>query len=507
MKKFDSLVYLVGSMSKSEKKSLTLSISKNGAEQDYAVLYRLIARSDSVNETAIRNAYQKEARGQSFDISMHYLYDRILDVLVSLHRRKTVTEDLTRQLSKARILYERDMFYECFESLNHILKVAREHEAYEILFFAMRLKREYLLRLNFPNMTEQELYHIHHEQKEIIRNIQKITEQGSLFDLLKYRLLHRGNIRSEKQKEELNDLVVRELYISASFGDSGNIFEIAKNHKLFQASYLMGVGESASALNSFRELVRLFDENPQFRANPPVYHLSVLEGILHMLRSSRNYDEMDYFRRKLEALSQGYSKEFKENVACLAFQYEMFPYFDRGDYAACRDLMGGHRELYDNIDQLSSLRKSELLLYTALVHVGLGEYSQAKKQINSILFDRNIEYIPIMKTIRLVRLIVYYELENFDLLQYEIRSIRRGLALKKEQAFKTEYLMLRLLGNENLSLASGKAHARIYEQIEALRNDKYEMQLLVLFDFTAWIESKLKKLPLGMVLSRYRSGV
>ena len=40
-------------------------------------------------------------------------------------------------------------------------------------FFAMRLKREYLLGLNFPNMTEQDLYHIHHEQKEIIRNIKR----------------------------------------------------------------------------------------------------------------------------------------------------------------------------------------------------------------------------------------------------------------------------------------------------------------------------------------------
>lgn len=82
----------------------------------------------------------------------------------------------------------------------------------------------------------------------------------------------------------MNDLMVNELYIAAS-SDSERNFELTRNHKLFQASYLMGVGDYGSALNSYKELNELFEENQQFWANPPIYYLSVLEGVLDSLRS------------------------------------------------------------------------------------------------------------------------------------------------------------------------------------------------------------------------------
>ena len=40
----------------------------------------------------------------------------------------------------------------------------------------------------------------------------------------------------------MNDLMVNELYIAASSDSEGN-FELTRNHKLFQANYLMGAGD------------------------------------------------------------------------------------------------------------------------------------------------------------------------------------------------------------------------------------------------------------------------
>ena len=186
-----------------------------------------------------------------------------------------------------------------------------------------------------------------------------------MFDLLKYRLVHRGNVRSEKQKEELNDLMVRELYISASFGNPGNIFEIAKNHRLFQASYLMGVGESVSALNSFRELVRLLTRT--LSSGPTLRYTISRCSKEFSTCCGRHATTMKWITsggnwrlslRDIPGSSRRMWPVWRSNTRCS-------PYFDRGDYAACRDLMGAHKELYDNIDRLSSLRKSELLLYTA----------------------------------------------------------------------------------------------------------------------------------------------
>ena len=43
---------------------------------------------------------------------------------------------------------------------------------------------------------------------------------------------------------------------------------------------------------------------------------------------------------------------------------------------------------------------------------------------------------------------------------------------------------------------------KLYPEIRELYNDKYENQLLRIFDFTAWIESKIRKENLSEVLKQ-----
>lgn len=59
------------------------------------------------------------------------------------------------------MLYERSLFEECFEILSNTIEQAQFYENNEILTIALKLELEYLLHLNFPGMTEQELYHKH----------------------------------------------------------------------------------------------------------------------------------------------------------------------------------------------------------------------------------------------------------------------------------------------------------------------------------------------------------
>ena len=356
-------------------------------------------------------------------------------------------------------------------------------------------------------MTEQELFHKHFIQNESLKKIRKITEQSSLHNLLKYRLSHIGSIRTAKQKQDMNDLMVNELYIAASSDAEGN-FELTRNHKLFQANYLMGAGDYRAALNSYKELNSLFEQNQQFWSNPPIYYLSVLEGVLGSLRSVGNYNEIPYFLEKLRKLiAEDSSLEFKVNATCLLFQYELFPYLDKGNFAECTELMSRYQEtLYYKEAWLSPIRKSELLLYTTLIHIGNQNYKAAKKYISNAIIDHNIKYLPLMRTIRLVRLIAYYETQEFELIRHESRSITRSLSSPKEQTFKTEHTVLWFLNKSNLPILRKDREdfwEKLYPEIHELYNDKYENQLLRIFDFTAWIESKIRKEKLSDVLKRH----
>ena len=292
----------------------------------------------------------------------------------------------------------------------------------------------------------------------------------------------------------MNDLMVNELYIAASSDTEGN-FELTRNHKLFQANYLMGAGDYRAALNSYKELNSLFEQNQQFWSNPPIYYLSVLEGVLGSLRSVGNYKEMPYFLEKLKRLiAEDSSLEFKVNATCLLFQNELFPYLDKGDFLDCTEVMNRYQEtLYDKEAWLSPIRKSELLLYTTIVHIGNQNYKAAKKYISNAI-------VPLMRTIRLVRLIAYYETQEYELIRHESRSITRSLSSPKEQTFKTERIILWFLNKRNLPILRKDREAfwkKLSPEIQELYN---ENQLLRIFDFTAWMESKIRKEKLSEVL-------
>ena len=507
MKRVDSVISLIYSLSKSEKKHFSLQVVKDKEEKDYLVIYDIITKSKQPNGNTVKEEFYKRRPRGSFEVSIQYLYEKLVDTLLTLRKKKDIYYDLLNDLCKARMLYERSLFEECFEILSNTIEQAQFYENNEILTIAQKQELEYLLRLNFPNMTEQELFHKHFIQNESLKKIRKITEQSSLHNLLKYRLSHIGSIRTAKQKQDMNDLMVNELYIAASSDADGN-FELTRNHKLFQANYLMGAGDYRAALNSYKELNSLFEQNQQFWSNPPIYYLSVLEGVLGSLRSVGNYNEIPYFLEKLRKLiAEDSSLEFKVNATCLLFQYELFPYLDKGNFAECTELMSRYQEtLYDKEAWLSPIRKSELLLYTTLIHIGNQNYKAAKKYISNAIIDHNIKYLPLMRTIRLVRLIAYYETQEFELIRHESRSITRSLSSPKEQTFKTEHTVLWFLNKSNLPILRKDREdfwEKLYPEIHELYNDKYENQLLRIFDFTAWIESKIRKEKLSDVLKRH----
>ena len=506
MKRIDSVIALTGSLSKSEKKHFSLQVVKDNTDKDYLVIYDIIANNKIHDGEEVKNEFRRQRPGGSFEISLQYLYEKMLDSLLILRKKKDVYYDLYQNISKARMLYERSLFHECFEQLDVTIQQAQIYENYEILMIATKLELEYLLRLNFPDISEQELYHKHFAQNEALKKIRKITEQNALFNLLKYRLAYKGFTRTEKEKQDMNDLIVNELHIAAST-DSEHNFEITKNHKLFQASYLISVGEYRIALNLFKELSKLFEENPHFWANPPIYYLYVLEGVLDSLRSVGDYDDMPYFLNKLEKLSMNSSFEFRVNISCLLFQYELFRYLDKGDFSRCNEIIEKYQDsLFDKESWLSPMRQSELLLYTAIVFIGNRNYKMAMRYINRMILTHNIDYLPFMRTMRLVRLIVYYEMGEFDLISYETRSIKRELSAKKDKSFLTERTILWFLNKRNLPILK-KDRDAMYEKllptIKSLQEDKYENQLLRIFDFTAWIESKILKIDLADCLTAH----
>lgn len=500
MIKSEALIYLINSMTKPEKKAFKMA-SLNSKVPYYVKLYNLIINDKNVTADSLKTKFQSQHKGSSFETSVNYLYKILLNTMLELRNEQDSYYSLFDKILKARILFEKSLYKECFDLLNKVKASATAFENYSALLISSRLELDYLLSLNFPETDEKALLHKHFKVNETLRVTQKIHQQSVLYELLKHRMIYKGNARSEKQRTELNDLVVSEMSIVASSNLEN--FEINKLHQLFQANYLISVGDYKSALHSFYELNNLLEGNKHLWSDPPIYYVFTLEGVLDSLRSLRHYDGMTHFIDQLKKLDSP-SLNFNTNVTCLIFLYELFPLLDRGDFFTSEILMRKYTDSLLKKSQLLSLaRNAELSLYLALIHFGLRDYRKAQKTLSKIIFtSKDYSYLPLYRTIRLVNLMILYELKDFDLIKYETRSIKREMhSVGKE--YKIERKIINFVNKPSLPISAMK-RKRMWEKIEKdfelIHHDVYEQQTLRLFDFSAWIESKIRRIHLSEVL-------
>jgi hypothetical protein len=501
MSKLSSLISLIHSLTKSERKKVSsfLDLDKNTA--DYAILYKVIDEKSTDNQQQIRADFIKLRPNAAFNTAINYLFDTLLLTLNQLRINQDSYYALFNLLMNTKVLYEKSLYQECFLLLTKIQNEAVKYENFTIFLIAQKKELDYLLSLDFPDTTEQELLNKQYKINETLKKIRKINEHASLYELLKHRILHKGPVRSNKQKQEMNDLVVSEMSIVSSSGFEN--FEIQKNHKLFQSNYLINVGDYKSALNSYYELNNIFEQNMHLLSNPPMYYLNTIEGVLESLRTIRNYEGMTYFINQLSKLETT-SVHFKFQIDCVIFLYSLLPLVDTGKFTEAFKMIEKYKEsIIDKTNLLSTEKQIQILLYTAIVYLGTGEPHKARKIITRITqSERKVFSLPLFRTIRLVNLMVLYEQKEFDYMDFEIRSVKREIQ-NNEKSYQLEQVILKFLSKTPEELTEQKRlllWQKLKPQIEELQNNKFEMQLLHVFNFIAWIESKVFKVPLHKVL-------
>lgn len=502
MLKSESLIHLINNLTKQEKKEFSLYIS-NKPEKDYIFLFRLIDDKKISDPEELKMSFLAAKPASSFNTVVIYLFDLLIDILTRLRTEQDSYYLLFNELLHARVLYEKSMYQECFQVLKKVKEKAVYYENHFALLVAQRLELNYLLTLDFEDMDEQKLLNKQYKMNNTLKSIRQLNEQSSLYELLKYRMINKGASRSLEETQKLDDLVTSEISIVASAGVEN--FEIKKNHQLFQANYFITVGDYKAAFNSFVELNKLFEENSHLWNNPPVYYLMTVEGMLESLRIMHNYEGMNYFIEKLTKLSSP-SSSFQLNVTYVIFIYRLFSFIDAGDFDKAGMWIAEHQaSLIDKMLLLKEQQQAEMSLYIALIHLGNGEYRKARKRLSATIGRGHLYSLPLFRTIRIVNVMIHYELGDVDYIQSEIRSIKREMSKNKGYNLKVESFLLKFL-NYSFADTNRKKRAQIWEsmaeEVHALYADKYETQILRKFDFVAWVGAKIFEVPLSDILKR-----
>jgi len=500
MAKFSTLKMLIASLTKGERRYFKLNATLQNGTKDYVYLFELFDKQLAQEEIKKKFKHQKPAT--SLEATAKYLYKVLTDCLLHLRTEQDKTKILTIKLLKVEILFEKSIYDEVFKQLENIQKEAEEHELYIILLWALRLEMYYMSTLNFYNSNVTEVIKKQKRIKEIIKYAENINEHHSLNELLQHRLLYNGSVRTSLQKKELNDLVVMELNLVSN--SKFETFESHKIHLLFQANYFITINDYKSALSIFYELDKLFEENSILWVDSPIYYISAIEGILDSLRAIGSYSEMDYFFIKLERFESN-SPGLQLQKEAIIFIYRISGLLTYGNFDETILLIKKQEDLFiSKINLLNLYNQAKIYLCLAISYLVNDNINKAHFYLNKVLLRSDLFYsLPIYRNFRIIHLLIHYQLNNHEVLAYEIRSIKRNFKNNSKEAYLLEKAVFRFVSIYPLPWTESEK-IKLWQKMEAdfalIKADKYGMEILKIFDFGNWIKSKILKLSFGEIV-------
>jgi hypothetical protein len=485
-----AMLKLVNSLSGPEKRYFKLQSKIQNGSKDYLTLFELVEKNKPRDTKNLKQEFKKRNPHSSWEHSCIYLGDLLVNSLIKTRKEKDVLSDLLHQMLQVKILKERSLDKEALKQLKKIHKQASQHQLHLIEYYCYRQELNHYTEGNFSELTTDQLVKLQMKGKELLKSINHIHDHYSLYELLKYRLIHAGKIASKEGKKTLNDLMLSEMVLVAGKSKS---FTSQKLHLLFQSFFFTDIGDYHSALKSFYQLNYLLENNETFLDNPPLDYLSALSGIIDSLLMLGNKTEIDYYLEKIRKLDQAFYPEFFRYLVRKTFYVHQIA-------ALLQSNKGGEaktvaesisEDVFNNYAMADEEKQSELYFYCSLVHFIHNKWGKAHLFIGSIMNQIKLpEQLIISKAIRLLNIIIYYEQGELLHLEYETRSYKRYFIRAK--LLRTEKLIFKVIAattaNKRLQLTPTERR-RIINELEIIAKDPYEMQLLKYFDFAGWIRN------------------
>ena len=491
----NDLLRLIKTMSGSEKRYFRIYSGKQTGTKDYLDLFEII--NDTIissNTDVIQAFFQKKYPHKNFESTCRYLMKIITDCLVAIRKDNDKWFQQYHSLMCSKILMERSITGQAYRQLKNAQALSKEIQDNLIYYYTCSQDLLYWSNTGFGEKTESEIVQMHMNAKNALRLLHKIQEQSSLFDILKFRGLRSGKSFSKKDNEKLNDLLISELsLVTRDFRDN---FESNKLHLLFQSFFFINSGDYKSSLKCFYDLVDLFENNESVWGFPPYDYLSTLEGVLDNLRAIGYVDNLNYYIEKLDQLTRrDYPDSFQIVAQQTVYIYKIATLIHQHSIKEAGELAGRiPSSLLKNVSVLNYEKLTELIFYISLISFHEKKFQKSLKQLSIInTIEKTNFNLSIYKVSRLLQIIIHYELNDLEYLNYEIRSYKR-MFKKTGKVSEIEKLILLVVQFD----PAKKSHAKkailwkkISRQIDELHTNKYEKQILKYYNFCDWIKNKL----------------
>lgn len=497
MKPSSELFKLIKSLTKSEKRFFKLSSALQAGEKNYLKIFDFIEKQETYNEDDLKKAFEKETFIKHLPSEKNHLYRLILKSLRVYYSEQSASSILKQELKNVEILYNKALYRECEKFVQRAKAIAQENEEFYYWYELISWEKRLLEAAYEEGEFSRDLDSLVEEEENVISKLRNLAEYQVIYSKINMIFRSGGFTRNEQERRIVEGISDYHLIKGKNTALSTRASSMCYYIKGLCAATNRNYEESFQFFNRTRDIL---DNNPRIKEDLGQRYVLTLSHLLRCYIDNSQFEEsarMIQELRDLEGKKGFNSTDVSLRIFTISYNAEFALNHAKGNFARAAELIpqveAQSQQLGDKIP------KEQLILFQynmAYTYFGNGEYKKALSTLNEVLNDNEQRLRQdIYSFARIFNLIIHFELENYEFLEYVIKSTNRYLS-KHDRDYEIENAVIRHI--RKLAKSSNNAQRmEILEKMKAetdeLMKDQQERVILEYFHLPAWIESKLSK--------------
>ena len=496
MKPSTELFDLIKSLTKSEKRFFKLSSSLQSGEKNYLKIFDAIEEQSEYNEEDIKEQFKNERFIKHFPSEKNHLYKLILKSLRSYHSDTSSSSILKQEIKNIEILFRKALFKECAKFLIRAKKIAEKNEKFYYSIDLINWERMLLEESFGSSHLSNDVHDLVEEEQDVIERLTNLARYQVIYSKINYIFKVGGFVKGADDRMTVEEIAMHPFIKDSSMAMSTRAKSICYYVRGFCCEAFR---DSEGVIANFKKVIELLDDNDHIKKDVPKRYIRALTNLIHGLVSQKRYQEAQEYLDKLNNLSK-ISAFNHIDVELVLFtnrvMSELLMYNRQGEYTLAVNSLDKIIKELDN--KKSKINKEKDILFgylIAYIFFGNGQYKDALQWINRVLNENeNTLRQDVYAYARIFNLIIHLELENYDLLEYIIKSTQRFLN-KKPGDFKAELKLVDYIKKLSKNITDDQ-RLEIYKEMLTNFDDLFEDEddriVLNYIDFKSWVRSKVE---------------
>ncbi len=499
----DTLFQLMKSLKKSEKRNFKLYVTRNSAAEDLKIiqLFDALDSMDVYDEVQLLKRNKKIAKQQLSNMKAH-LYREILSSLRLLRNDGNIDMQLHEQLDFARILYNKGLYLQSLKTLDKIKEYAQENNQLtfllQVLFFEKKIEALHITR-SMQDRADQ----LAIEVDETNKRLQMIGNLSNLSLQLYSWYIKNGHARNKVDEDAVQKFF--EESVPANNDDCSGFYE-----KLYlYQSYCWYAFIRQDFLLYYRyaqKWVDLFAKEKFMIDIETVHYIKGMHNLLGAHFDLQNYKKFLETLQQFEKFSGSEIVLNNDNNLIQTFIYlnisRINKHFIEGTFTEGKQIVP---EILQKLDEYYLfIDKHRVLVFYykfASLYFGSADYETAIDYLNKIINWKVNLRTDLQCYSRLLHLIAHYELENYQLLEYLIKSVYRFMAQMENLGVVEEEVFVFLRRSFRLTPKELKPEfERLLDKLKKLEKNPFATRAFSYLDIISWLESKILGVPVQNVI-------